>query len=85
MELTEVLREIRPCNTENPYIFISYSSEDKDLVWRDVLEFQRRGYNIWIDEKNLDKTQDSWRYNALPAIKTTSSQSISSIAGFVEI
>ena len=64
MELTEVLREIRPCNTENPYIFISYSSEDKDLVWRDVLEFQRRGYNIWIDEKNLDKTQDSWRYNA---------------------
>lgn len=69
MELTEVLREIRPCNTENPYIFISYSSEDKDLVWRDVLEFQRRGYNIWIDEKNLDKTQDSWRYNALPAIE----------------
>ena len=69
MELTEVLREIRHCNTENPYIFISYSSEDKDLVWRDVLEFQRRGYNIWIDEKNLDKTQDSWRYNALPAIE----------------
>lgn len=69
MELTEVLREIRPCNTENPYIFISYSGEDKELVWRDVLEFQRRGYNIWIDEKNLDKTQDSWRYNALPAIE----------------
>lgn len=69
MELTEVLREIRPCDTENPYIFISYSGEDKDLVWRDVLEFQRRGYNIWIDEKNLDKTQESWRYNALPAIE----------------
>ncbi len=69
MELTEILREIRPCNTENPYIFISYSGEDKELVWRDVLEFQRRGYNIWIDEKNLDKTQDSWRYNALPAIE----------------
>ena len=69
MELTEILREIRPCDTDNPYIFISYSGEDKDLVWRDVLEFQRRGYNIWIDEKNLDKTQDSWRYNALPAIE----------------
>ena len=70
MELTEVLREIRPCDTDNhPYIFISYSGEDKELVWRDVLEFQRRGYNIWIDEKNLDKTQDSWRYNALPAIE----------------
>ena len=69
MQLTNVLKEIRPCNTNKPYIFISYSGKDKNLVWRDVLEFQRRGYNIWIDEKNLDKTQDSWRYNALPAIE----------------
>lgn len=69
MQLIDVLKEIRPCNTNKPYIFISYSGKDKNLVWRDVLEFQRRGYNIWIDEKNLDKTQDSWRYNALPAIE----------------
>lgn len=69
MELAGVLREILPCDTEKPYIFISYSAEDKELVWRDVLEFQRRGYNIWIDEKNLDKTEDSWRYDALPAIE----------------
>lgn len=46
-----VLRQIAPCDIERPYIFISYSSADSDLVWRDVLEFQKRGFNIWLDEK----------------------------------
>lgn len=69
MELNRILGELLPCDSENPYIFISYSSEDRELVWQDALEFQKRGYNIWIDEKNLDKTEDSWRYNALPAIE----------------
>lgn len=64
-----VLRQITPCDIERPYIFISYSSADSDLVWRDVLEFQKRGFNIWLDEKNLDKTKSSWKNDALEAVQ----------------
>ena len=56
-QLTEL---IKPCDRENPYVFISYSSRDAEKVYRDVLEFQKRGYNIWIDVKNVDKTKPSW-------------------------
>lgn len=69
MELAEVLRLISPCDTQKPYIFISYSSHDKQLVWPDVLEYQRMGYNVWLDEKNLDKTKASWKEDALTAIE----------------
>lgn len=68
-DLSNVIRKIRPCNSDEPYVFISYSSADRELVWRDVLEFQKRGYNVWLDEKNLDKTKDSWKEDALTAIE----------------
>lgn len=69
MSLVDVLKEISACDTEKPYIFVSYSNHDKELVWNDVLEFQKRGYNIWLDEKNLDKTKASWKDDALTAIE----------------
>lgn len=66
---THLIQKIKPCDTNSPYIFISYSSADRELVWEDVYEFQRRGYNIWLDEKNLDKTKESWKQDALMAIE----------------
>ncbi len=57
-----------PCDMENPFVFVSYCSKDKELVWRDVIELQYRGYNIWIDEANLDKRKSSWKDDALEAI-----------------
>lgn len=68
-ELHAILSQIKPCDTNAPYIFISYSSADKERVWQDVLAFQKRGYNIWLDEKNLDKTKPSWKQDALAAIE----------------
>ncbi|MCD7884015.1 MAG: leucine-rich repeat protein [Lachnospiraceae bacterium] len=67
--LQSILYEIKPCDVGRPYIFISYSSLDSELVWQDVREFQRRGYNVWLDEKNLDKTKPSWREDAIAAIE----------------
>lgn len=61
---------IKPCDLDKPYIFISYSSEDRDTVWGDVLKFQQDGYNVWLDEQNLEKTQPSWRNDALQAIRS---------------
>lgn len=69
MELAEILHQVSPCDTQKPYIFVSYSSQDKDYVWPDVLEYQHMGYNVWLDEKNLDKTKASWKEDALTAIE----------------
>lgn len=69
MELAEILHQVSPCDTQKPYIFVSYSSQDKDYVWPDVLEYQHMGYNVWLDEKNLDKTKASWKEDALAAIQ----------------
>lgn len=35
-----------------------------------MLRFQRDGYNVWLDEKNLDKTKNSWKEDALRAINS---------------
>nr|MBQ4318076.1 toll/interleukin-1 receptor domain-containing protein [Clostridia bacterium] len=60
---------IKPCDTEKSYILVSYSSADSELVWDDVLEFQKRGYNIWLDDRNIDKTKASWKDDAIKAIE----------------
>lgn len=92
--LLDVIRKIKPCDINKPYIFISYSQYDRELVWNDVLEFQCRGYNIWLDEKNLDKTNASWKEDALAAIEDmdclllvfyVSSHSLSSDACYQEL
>ena len=54
------LSEIKECSMSDPYIFISYSSIDQEIVYQDILELQKT-YNIWLDEKNLNKTNPSWR------------------------
>ena len=69
MDLSTLQRNLLPCDMSFPFAFISYSSIDKAIVWNDVIELQRRGYNIWIDEANLDKSQSSWRKDALRAIE----------------
>lgn len=68
MEPAEVLAQIKSCDMDNPYIFVSYSAQDHQRVWEDVLAFQQLGYNVWLDERNLDKTKDSWTEDALSAI-----------------
>ena len=68
MTPAEIIAQVKPCDMEKPYIFISYSAQDHERVWEDVLMFQQLGYNIWLDEKNLDKTKESWKDDALNAI-----------------
>lgn len=68
MEPADILSQIKPCDMDNPYIFVSYSAMDHQQVWADVLAFQQLGYNVWLDERNLDKTKDSWTEDALSAI-----------------
>ena len=65
----ELLDKLKPCNLDEPYVFISYSSRDWESVFEDVIKFQEMGYNIWLDEKCVDKTKPSWKDSALGAIK----------------
>lgn len=67
--MDHVLDKLKRCDRDKPYIFISYSSVDREPVWRDVLRFQQMGYNVWLDEKDVDKTSSSWRSEALGAIR----------------
>lgn len=71
MDLKSLHKDLLPCDVESPYVFVSYSSKDKEIVWDDVVELQHRGYNLWIDEANLDKTKDSWEEDALRAIESS--------------
>ncbi len=67
----EILKNIRKCDMEKPFVFVSYSQEDSEVVWQDVLELQRRGFNVWIDKKNVDRKKETWTQDALNAIADT--------------
>lgn len=69
MQPSDILKKIRPCDKDEPFVFVSYSSLDAQRVWEDVLRFQQMGYNVWLDEKNLDKTKASWQDDALESIR----------------
>lgn len=69
MRYEKTRRSIFPCDMESPYAFISYNTNDKALVYEDVRILQQRGYNIWIDDVNLDKTNPSWTEDAYKAIE----------------
>ncbi len=68
MDINLLKNQLEKCDLDHPYVFVSYSSQDRALVWEDVGRLQRRGFNVWLDEVNLDKTKGSWREDALAAI-----------------
>ena len=68
MDAVDIRNSIIPCDTERPYIFVSYSSCDQAVVYKDVQTLQQRGYNIWIDV-HLDKSKPTWRDDVHKAIE----------------
>ncbi len=68
MDIHDLKGQLEKCDRDQPFVFVSYSSQDRELVWEDVRMLQHRGYNVWLDEVNLDKTKESWREDALAAI-----------------
>ena len=68
MANSELRKTLLPCDMESPFVFVSYCSQNKDVVWNDVANLQERGVNLWVDEPNLDKRKPSWKEDALRAI-----------------
>lgn len=46
---------LSPYYGEDKYIFVSYVSEDSELVFPDIRKFQDLGYNVWYDDFNSDE------------------------------
>lgn len=67
--IAELKALITPPDIRKPYAFISYSSADKEIVYKDVIKLQQAGVNIWID-KELDKYAGlDWKTKVLPQMK----------------
>lgn len=60
---------IKACNMEKPFVFVSYSKQDAAKVYPLIEELQSYGCNIWID-KELNKTVgEDWQAGALGALR----------------
>ena len=64
----DLVRSLKPCDASKPFVFISYSEEDDDIVLKDVQELQRRRYNIWLYKANKQSTNSSWTEDTRQAI-----------------
>lgn len=45
------INTVKAVETDGKYIFISYSSKDKEIVDHDCAELRRHGVDLWIDDK----------------------------------
>ena len=76
MTMDEIRKMIKGPDIDKPYAFVSYSSKDKDVVYRDVVELQKLGVNLWID-KGLDcHAGKEWDKVALGKMKDLNCRSI---------
>ena len=56
------------CDTSKPYVFLSYSSKDKEFILSEVEALETAGISVWIDKDDMDKTSPSWKDAAKEAI-----------------
>ena len=71
MDLKSLHKDLLPCDVESPYVFVSYSSKDKEMEEAEGEELQHPGYNLWIDEANLDIKKKKKKEDALKAIESS--------------
>ena len=69
MTKEELIRNTKPFDPTQPYIFISYDHSDKTIVWRDVCALHQMGFNIWLDEKDLNRRKNNWKTDVAEVVK----------------
>lgn len=62
--------ENKRCNTDKPFVFISYSHDSKDasIVHTVFNKLYDKGLNIWIDTANMPVNEDDWQESAIKAL-----------------
>lgn len=71
LNLQEEIKKSNPFDPDAPYLFISYSHKNDDVVLLDVQRLKKQ-YNCWIDFENLDggrsATEDDWTEKVQPIL-----------------
>ena len=67
--MSEYLDLIKPCNTDHPYMFVSYSKQDAEKVYPFILQLQKIGCNLWIDKELRRSVGSNWQKNVLDALQ----------------
>lgn len=67
MILGEDIRQ-RECDTNRPFVLISYSHANEELVREVFVELWDRGYNLWLDRAKLAHAEYSWTRNVKGAL-----------------
>lgn len=69
MTKEELIQRTRKYNPKQPYIFISYEHSDAETVWRDACALHQMGFNIWLDEKDLNRIKNNWKTDVAEVVK----------------
>lgn len=59
---------LKECDMSKPYVFVSYSKKDREIVYPIIRRLQEEGYNIWIDKMLEQLVGEEWQNGALSAI-----------------
>ncbi len=62
--------ENKRCNTDKPFVFISYSHDsiDTSIVNTVFNKLYDKGLNIWIDTANMPVNEEEWQESAIKAL-----------------
>ena len=74
--MSDYLDLIKPCQTDHPYMFVSYSKQDADKVYPFILRLQQIGCNLWIDKELRRTVGSSWQKNVLDALQAANCRGI---------
>ena len=94
MESSVTLNNIRECDLSKPFVFISYSKKDKELVYPLLNELAAKGVNLWFDKELESEGGKKWaesvgkiliEKNCVAVIFMLSENSLSSVAVFKEL
>lgn len=67
--IEEMRKSIKPLNDSEPYVFVSYSKIDAEIVYPMVIDLQKNGVNLWIDKELESSVGYAWQEKAFDAIR----------------
>ena len=70
ININELRKQIKECDMNSDYAFVSYSKKDAEYVYPVVINLQKQGYNLWIDKELTEYVGENWQEKVIEAIKS---------------
>ena len=67
---------IKNCNMDKPFVFVSYSKQDSAKVYPLIEKLQSLGCNIWIDKELNKAVGKNWQTGALGALRNSNCKAV---------